>query len=152
MDDQGDGCGILLHQRPWLSDLVRFEDPRALLCLETWFTTADEEVTDAALADGTVTLDGKNLLFLKALVDGRPEIINVELEEGRVLTARELATAPRTICVHRSNDPDSGFDLRLDITEVKILAVIRNWILRSHKDPHRVAVKAVHPPLTQPVQ
>jgi hypothetical protein len=150
MNDHGEGCGILLHQRPWLSDLVRFEDARALLCLETWFTTADEEITDAALADATVTLDGKNLLFLKALVDGRPEIINVELEEGQFLTARELTEARPTICVHRSNDPASGFDLRTDIKEVKILAVIRNWILRSHTDPRKLAVKALRSSPEQP--
>ena len=148
MDDHGEGCGILLHQRPWLTDMFRFDDPRALLCLETWFTTPDEEITDESLADGTLTLDGRNLLFLKAVVDGRPEIINIELDQGRFLTAAELCAAAPTICVHRTNDPRSGFDLRTSIREVRILAVIRNWTLRSHADPETIAVKAARPDLS----
>jgi hypothetical protein len=142
MHSEPEGCGILLHQRPWLAELTRFDDPRALLSLETWLTTKDEAITDDVLADATVTLDGKNLIFLKALVDGRPEIINIELEEGQFVTRAELAAASNTICVHTSNDPNSGFNLRDEVKDVKILAVIRNWTLRSHTDPDRIAVKA----------
>lgn len=136
-------CGILLHQRPWLHDVFRLDDPRAFLVLETWFNTPDEDITDRSLAEATTRLDGKNLLFLKALVDGRPEVINVELDGDRLLTAAELLAAPPTICVHETNDPASGFHLRTDIRDVKILAPIRGWILRSHTDPATVGVPAL---------
>ena len=143
-NEEAGGCGILLHQRPMLQDMFRLDDPRALLFFETWFGTPDEEITDRALQEASVTLDGKNLLFLKALVDGNPEIINIEMPEGQFLTAAELAAAPQVVCVHQSNDPQSGFYLREHL-EVQILAPIRGWHLYSHADPSRRGVPAVCP-------
>jgi hypothetical protein len=129
MDEPG-GCGILLHQRPMLQNVFDVTDPIGLLFFSTWFETPDEPITDASLAEATLTLKNQNLLFLKALVDGKPEILNVELPPGETLTARRLLDSDRVICVHVTNDPSSGFYCR-EVQDVRILAPIRNWRVRS---------------------
>lgn len=138
------GCGILLHQRPMLQDVQSFDSPLSLLFFVSWLGTPDTEISDVMLRDATVQLDGKNLLFLKALVDGNPEIINIELEPDEILSAETLRKAEPVICVHESNDPASGFYLR-KVKNVKILAPIRSWQLRAHDDPTRIG-QPVWPP------
>ena len=130
MSDAGPQCGILLHQRPMLQNVMDFNDPLEWLFCSTWFETPDEPITDAALADATLTVNGQNLLFLKALVDGRPEIINVEFPAGETMSAARLLGAEPKICVHLTNDPSSGFYCR-DARDVRILAPIRSWRVRS---------------------
>ncbi len=141
-DHEREGCGILLHQRPMLQDMLQLDHPRGWLFFESWLLTPNEPITDEGLRSATTTLDGKNLLFLKALVEGRPEIINIESEAGEFVTAETLRNANSTICVHQSNDPASGFYLRTDLKDVRILAPIRRWTLYSHVDPTQVGQPA----------
>ena len=130
MNEEQHGCGILLHQRPMLQKGVDFDDPMTLFFFANWVCQPDEELTDEKLVEATQEVDGDNLLFLKALVDGRPEIINVELPKGEVLTVERLreAEAEPTICVHLTDDPDSGFYLRHP-ERVECLAPFRDWKL-----------------------
>jgi hypothetical protein len=124
------GCGILLHQRPMLQRVIDLSDPIGLLFFTSWLAAEDDEPDDEQLREATVEVDGQNLLFLKAIVDGRPEIINVELPAGEYLTVGRLRSADRTICVHETDDPASGFHLR-QVQDVRVLAPIRGWRLRG---------------------
>ncbi|MBI4615146.1 MAG: hypothetical protein HY720_16145 [Planctomycetes bacterium] len=132
----------MLHQRPSLQDMTRLDDPTVFYMCTSWICTPDETITDAALAESTFLLDGSNLLFLKALVDGKPEVMNVELPAGEFLTAERLSVAPKVICVHEADDPESGFHLR-QVTDLRILAPFRDWRLVSHRDPSLVAEPAI---------
>jgi hypothetical protein len=132
-DDTGPGCGILLHQRPMLQRVADLSDPLSLLFLTSWLETDNAGPDDEQLREATVEVDGQNLLFLKAIVDGRPEIINIELPAGHFLTSERLRSAPPTICVHESDDPASGFYLR-HVDDVRILGAIRGWRLRGKAD------------------
>jgi hypothetical protein len=129
MDDTG-RCGILLHQRPMLQDVLNVVDPLGSLFFQTWFNTPDEPITDDALAEARLTVNGQHLWFLKALIDGQPEILNIEMPLDETLTAERLLSADRIICVHLTNDPASGFYCR-EVKDVQILAPIRNWRVRS---------------------
>lgn len=139
-------CGILLHQRPLLKGFYREDDPKSSYLRSHWIATADEEITDASLAHATYTIDGMNLLFLKVLVDGNPEIINVEMDAGEFLTAERLLKAPKTICLHLTNDAASDFVCR-QCQDITFLASLRHLRVLSHLDPTRVAVPALpfHP-------
>ncbi len=136
------GCGILLHQRPLLQNIVSADDPNGFYFFTSWVATPDEEITDQGLAEATYTIDGMNLLFLKALVDGKPEIINIELPAGEFLTAERLLGSPKTICVHLGNDAASGFTCR-EAAAVEFLAPLRHLRILSHADPTRVATQAL---------
>jgi hypothetical protein len=131
MMDTVEKCGILLHQRPMLQDMLNVADPVGWLFFSTWFTAPDEPITDRALAESMLTVNGQRLWFLKALIDGKPEIINVEMEPDEMLTADRLRDAEPTICVHLTNDPASGFYCR-SAKDVRILAPIRNWRVQSN--------------------
>jgi hypothetical protein len=124
------GCGILFHQRPMLQNMSDLESPVGALFFMSWILTPDEELTDASLAEATTAVNGQNLVFLKALVDGTPEIINVELPDGEHLRADMVRQAEPVICVHYTNDPASGFYCRT-ISDLRILAPIRSWKLRA---------------------
>jgi hypothetical protein len=128
--DKTENCGILLHQRPMLQDLFNVTEPLGWLFFSTWFDVPEEPITDAALAEATLRLNGQKLWFLKALIDGRPEILNIELPDGETLTAERLLSADKVICVHLTNDPASGFYCR-SVEDVRILAPIRSWRVRS---------------------
>jgi hypothetical protein len=129
MDDR-EGCGILFHQRPMLQEVTDVADPMGTLFFLSWVTTPDETLSDESIAAATAPLGGQNLVFLKALVDGRPEILNVELPEGEFLRADAIREAPPVICVHYTNDPQSGFYCR-EVRNVKVLAPIRGWKLHQ---------------------
>jgi hypothetical protein len=129
--DTAEKCGILLHQRPMLQNMLNVTDPVGWLFFSSWFSTPDEPITDGALAEAMLTVNGQRLWFLKALVDGKPEIINIEMEPDEMLTADRLLNADRTICVHLTNDPASGFYCR-SVKDVQILAPIRNWRVQSN--------------------
>jgi hypothetical protein len=134
-------CGILLHQRPLLQYFSRANDSKSCYFFECWNATAEEEITDQSLAEATYTIDEMNLVFLKVLIDGQPEIINVETPAGEFLTSKRLLNSPKTICVHLSNDPDSGFSRR-QVHTIKFLAPLRDLKIHSHGNPTRVAVPA----------
>lgn len=144
MNEQA-ACGILFHQRPMLQDLTDVTHPMGALFFMSWLMAPEEEITDESLASATAPLSGQNILFLKALIDGNPEIINVELPQGELLRAEQLRAAQPVICVHYTNDPASGFYCR-NVREVKILAPIRGWKLRPGSgDVHEQSEGAADP-------
>ena len=127
-----EGCGILLHQRPMLQKVMEFDDPVSFMFFTSWISEAGAALTDESLAEATTEVDGVNLLFLKANIDGRPEIINIEFPVGEVMTVERLTNAEPTICVHLTNDPASGFYLR-NVEQVELIAPIRNWQLHGQE-------------------
>ncbi len=131
-------CGILLHQRPLLQNFTSQDDPKSVYLRLNWIAAPDENLSDKGLASATVAIDGMNLVFLKAAIDGKPEILIIELPKGQVLSARQLLEAKPDVCVHVTDAADSDFKCRYDV-DVQILAPLRHLRVLSHLDPTRVA-------------
>jgi hypothetical protein len=128
------GRDVVLHQRPVLLHFTEADDGWSVYLRLAWAAAPDEEISDEGLAAATYAISGVNVVFLKALIDGRPEIINIELEKDEFLSAERLAIIPSTICVYVTNDPESGFTWRTP-REIKILAPLRNLRILSHAEP-----------------
>jgi hypothetical protein len=125
------GRGVVLHQWPMLQHFTEADDPASAYLRVSWAAVPDEALTDEGLADATYALDEANVVFLKALVDGRPEIVTIEMGRGELLDARRLAMRPTTICAYASDDRVGGWTERSP-REIEILAPLRQLRIVSH--------------------